>query len=194
MVRKVTAMKVRDSLGRLLDEVHYRGDEVVIERAGRAMAVLVPMERYEQYRKSRQERFQALDRIKTKARRVPAKQLDEIIDEADSCDRHQRTPLRSNRTRGYRVMRMLDVTKATGSLADYAREIKKGPALLTRRGKPVAALVSVRNADAETLALSTSPLFMALIDRSRSRLKSEGSLSQGEIRRRLKIKHTGRSR
>jgi prevent-host-death family protein len=91
-------------------------------------------------------------------------------------------------------MRTLDVTKATGPLADYAREIKKGPVLLTRRGKPVAALVSVRNADAETLALSTSPLFMALIDRSRSRLKSEGSLSQGEIRRRLSIKRTGRSR
>jgi prevent-host-death family protein len=91
-------------------------------------------------------------------------------------------------------MRTLDVTKATGPLADYAREIKKGPVLLTRRGKPVAALVSVRNADAETLTLSTSPLFMTLIDRSRGRLRSEGSLSQGEIRSRLDIKRTVRSR
>jgi prevent-host-death family protein len=91
-------------------------------------------------------------------------------------------------------MRTLDVTKATGPLADYAREIKKGPVLLTRRGKPVAALVSVRNADAETLTLSTSPLFMTLIDRSRSRLKSEDSVSQGEIRSRLNIKRTVRSR
>jgi len=90
MVRKVTAMKVRDSLGRVLDEVHYRGDAVIIERTGRAMAVLVPMERYEQYRKSRQERFQALDRLKTKARRVPAKQLDEVIDEAVHASRTPR--------------------------------------------------------------------------------------------------------
>jgi len=90
MVRKVAAMKVRDGLGRLLDEVHYRGDEVVIERAGRAMAVLVPMERYEQYRKGRQERFQVLDRIKTKARRVPAKQLDGVIDEAVRASRTRR--------------------------------------------------------------------------------------------------------
>ena len=90
MVRKVTAMKVRGSLGRPLDEVHYRGDEVVIERAGRAMAVLVPMERYEQYRKSRQERFQVLDRIKTKARRVLAKQLNEVIDEAVQTSRTRR--------------------------------------------------------------------------------------------------------
>ena len=83
-------MQARGSLGRLLDEVRYRGDEVVIERAGRAMAVLVPMERYEQYRKSRQERFQVLDRIKTKARRVPAKQLNEIIDEAVQASRTRR--------------------------------------------------------------------------------------------------------
>jgi hypothetical protein len=90
MVRKATAMRVRDSLGRLLDEVYYRGDGVVSERAGRAMAVLVPVERYEQYRKTRQERFQVLDRIKTKARRVPVKQLDEAIDEAVQVSRTRR--------------------------------------------------------------------------------------------------------
>jgi hypothetical protein len=39
MVRNATAMRVRNSLGRLLDEVHYRGDEVVIERAGRVVIV-----------------------------------------------------------------------------------------------------------------------------------------------------------
>ena len=90
MVKKVAAMRVRDNLGQLLDEVYYRGDEVVIERAGRAMAVLVPVSRYEQYQKDRKERFTIVDQIKAKARRVPAKQLDAVIDEAVRASRARR--------------------------------------------------------------------------------------------------------
>ena len=90
MVKKVAAMRVRDNLGQLLDEVYYRGDEVVIERAGRAMAVLVPISRYEQYQKDRKERFTIVGRIKAKARRVPAKQLDAVIDEAVRASRAPR--------------------------------------------------------------------------------------------------------
>jgi len=82
MVRKVTAMKVRNNLGHLLAEVYYRGDEVVIERAGRAMAMLVPGGRYEQFQQNRKERFRILGRIRAKAKKTPAKKLDAALDEA----------------------------------------------------------------------------------------------------------------
>jgi prevent-host-death family protein len=90
MVRKVTAMKVRDNLGQLLDEVYYRGDEVVIERAGRAMAVLVPVGRYEQYRQDRNERFRILERLKARTKKIPPKKLDGTIDEAIRSARSRR--------------------------------------------------------------------------------------------------------
>lgn len=90
MVRKVAAMKVRDNFGQLLDEVYYRGDQVVIERAGKAMAILVPIGRYEQYQRKRQERFKILDQIKAKAKKVPAKRLDAMIDEAVRASRARR--------------------------------------------------------------------------------------------------------
>ena len=90
MVKKVPAMKVRDNLGQLLDEVYYRGDEVVIERAGKAMAVLVPVSRYEQFHRERQERFKILDRIKAKTRKVPARVLDAAIAEAVRAARARR--------------------------------------------------------------------------------------------------------
>ncbi|MFI5341630.1 MAG: type II toxin-antitoxin system Phd/YefM family antitoxin [Candidatus Methylomirabilales bacterium] len=83
-------MKVRDNLGQLLDEVYYRGNEVVIERAGKAMAILVPVGRYEQYQRDRQERFKILDEIKAKARRIPAKRLDGTIAEAVRASRARR--------------------------------------------------------------------------------------------------------
>jgi antitoxin (DNA-binding transcriptional repressor) of toxin-antitoxin stability system len=90
LVKKVAAMKVRDNLGQLLDEVYYRGDEVVIERAGKAMAILVPVGRYEQYQRERQERFKILDQIKAKTRRIPAKRLDATIAEAVRASRARR--------------------------------------------------------------------------------------------------------
>ena len=90
MVRKVTAMKVRDSLGELLDEVYYRGDEVVIERAGRAMAVLVPVGRYEQYRQDRNERFKILEQIKARTKRIPGRKLNATILEAIRAARTRR--------------------------------------------------------------------------------------------------------
>ena len=36
MVRKINALKVRQNLGQLLDEVYHTGDQSVIERAGKA--------------------------------------------------------------------------------------------------------------------------------------------------------------
>jgi hypothetical protein len=85
VVKKVAAVKVRDNLGQLLDEVCYRADEVVIERAGKA--ILVPVGRYAHYQRERQERFKILDQIKAKTRRVPAKRLGATIAEAVRASR-----------------------------------------------------------------------------------------------------------
>ncbi|MGH7771680.1 MAG: type II toxin-antitoxin system Phd/YefM family antitoxin [Candidatus Binatia bacterium] len=82
-------------------------------------------------------------------------------------------------------MKRIDIRKASGSLAEYAREARKHPIIVVKNGKPVAALVAVRNADTETTSLSTSRRFLAIIERSRNRWKKEGGIPAGEIRRRL---------
>lgn len=82
-------------------------------------------------------------------------------------------------------MKTLDIKQATAPLAHYARESKDEPVIVTVDGKPVAALVSLENADWETVRLSTHPQFLALIERSRVRQKAEGSVSSAEMRRRL---------
>ena len=88
-------------------------------------------------------------------------------------------------------MKTLDMTHATGPLADYARDVSKEPMILTRRGKPVAALVAVKNADLETAGLSVNPRFLAIIERSRVRRKAQGGLSSAEMRRRFRTKAKG---
>ena len=89
-------------------------------------------------------------------------------------------------------MKTLELTKATAPLADYVRHMGKGPMVFTSRHKPIAALILVKNTDLEDLLLSTNPTFMAMIERSRARHKSEGGVSSEEMRRRLGLKsHSG---
>lgn len=90
-------------------------------------------------------------------------------------------------------MKRLELVKATSPLASYVGRVKKEPVILTHRGKPVAALVGVENADLETLTLSTHPGFIALIERSRQRHRSEGGISSAEMRRRLRVRRMPRN-
>ncbi len=82
-------------------------------------------------------------------------------------------------------MKVVETTDGTESLADYASKIASGPVIVTSHGQPVAALVPIENADLETISLSTNPAFIALIERSRARAESEGTISADEMRRRF---------
>ncbi len=82
-------------------------------------------------------------------------------------------------------MRMIEAEQATEPLHEYARDASNEPLILTVDGKPVAALVPIQNADVETVTLSTHAQFLALIERSRVRHKTEGGISSEEMRRSL---------
>jgi antitoxin (DNA-binding transcriptional repressor) of toxin-antitoxin stability system len=82
-------------------------------------------------------------------------------------------------------MKTVEISKATLPLSDYTKGIKKEPVIITKEGRPVAALVSIPHADIEMVSLSNNPKFIALIERSRARQKSERGISSEEMRRRL---------
>ncbi len=85
-------------------------------------------------------------------------------------------------------MRVIEKREAAAPLAKYTTGVKKEPVVVTRKGKPIAALVSIENADLETVSLSTNRKFLELIERSRARQRAEGGISSAEIRRRLGVK------
>jgi hypothetical protein len=62
---------------------------------------------------------------------------------------------------------------------------KKSPGGCIQEGKAFRGRYTLRNADEETLALSTNRKFLKIIDRSRVRVKREGAISPGKLRRRL---------
>jgi antitoxin (DNA-binding transcriptional repressor) of toxin-antitoxin stability system len=82
-------------------------------------------------------------------------------------------------------MKLVEKTDATETLAEYTAQIESGPVVVTDQGRPVAALVPIENADLETVTLSTNPVFLDLIERSRSRARSEGGISSDEMRLRF---------
>ena len=82
-------------------------------------------------------------------------------------------------------MKVIEKSKATGTLAAYTDEIRDGAVIVTSDGNPVAALVPIENADLETVALSTNPAFIALVERSRSRVSTEGGISSEDMRKRF---------
>jgi prevent-host-death family protein len=50
-VKKINALKARQNFGQMLEEVYYKGDRFVIERAGRPMAAVVPLSLLEEWQK-----------------------------------------------------------------------------------------------------------------------------------------------
>jgi hypothetical protein len=84
------------------------------------------------------------------------------------------------------TIRRVEVADATESLATSIRKAAgSGPVVVTDELQPVAALVMLKDTDIETVALSTDPEFLELIQSSRARHSKEGGLSSAEVRRNL---------
>ncbi len=82
-------------------------------------------------------------------------------------------------------MKTLAKKQATAPLAQYVDGLKDEPVIVTSNGHPVAALVSLRNIDAETISLSGNPDFLKIIEGSRRRQRLRGGYSPAEVRRKL---------
>jgi antitoxin (DNA-binding transcriptional repressor) of toxin-antitoxin stability system len=93
MAERVSTIDVRQRIGDMLNRVALRRDEFVIERKGKALAALVPIERLEQMR--RFARRQALDFMEEQ--RGSALTEREAADLALEAQRFARTQVRKPR-------------------------------------------------------------------------------------------------
>jgi prevent-host-death family protein len=82
LLKKISAMKARQNLGQLLNEVSIRGDAYIIERAGKPLAALVDMERFRQLQEDQDSALQALKKIWEKMAGADNQEIQEAIDAA----------------------------------------------------------------------------------------------------------------
>jgi prevent-host-death family protein len=81
MEKTIGAFEVRRSLGRILQEVAANGDRVVVERNGQPVAAVVPIEVYNQWKRSRAEFFERMRQASEHANMAPD-EADQLAAEA----------------------------------------------------------------------------------------------------------------
>jgi prevent-host-death family protein len=72
MERRIGAVDARNDLDRVLDEVAANRDSFVVERQGKAIAAVVPIEQYEQLKRARDGFFDRAAAIGQRAAMPPA--------------------------------------------------------------------------------------------------------------------------
>lgn len=90
MRKRVSTIQVRDKLGEILDQTYYRGDEFVIERKGKALAVIVSFEEYERWQLRREESFAVYDRLWEANREFTPEQVEKDVAEAVKAVREKK--------------------------------------------------------------------------------------------------------
>lgn len=82
MVERVGSREMRNRLADMLGRVRYGGEMFIVERSGKPMAAMIPMELFEQFIEEREARFQVLDRVR--ARTPDASETTVMRDVADA--------------------------------------------------------------------------------------------------------------
>ena len=80
MIERLTTLDLRRRLGDLLNRVDLRHDEFIIERKGRPLAAMVPVEKLRQL--ERLARLRLLDALAPGKAALPQEKADALADEA----------------------------------------------------------------------------------------------------------------
>ena len=82
MTERVGAREARNRFADLLGSVHYGGEAVIIERSGKPMVAVIPVEMYQALIAEREARFAVVDRIKSRLVDVPDAEVEADVAEA----------------------------------------------------------------------------------------------------------------
>jgi len=79
-------------------------------------------------------------------------------------------------------MKIATVAKVKTGFNSYLKECREGPVIVTKNGRPVAALISVsEEEELERLILAHSPKFNRLLDAASQRIQKTGGISHEDF-------------
>jgi len=90
MTRTISAVEARQRFGQLLNEVQLRHDHYIIERGGKAMVAVVPVEEFQSWMRRREEFFQMIDEVHVRNKDVDPELIEKEIAEAVTAVRRAR--------------------------------------------------------------------------------------------------------
>jgi len=84
-------------------------------------------------------------------------------------------------------MKTIEISTASKTLAEYAREWDDDFVVLTSNNRPVAAIVSLKRIDPESVALSTNREFLEIIDQARREVAAGKTVSLATMKEELRL-------
>lgn len=95
MRKEVSAMELQRKLSELLDGVYRNGDRLIVKRADKPLAAIVPIEAYEQMLKQQENNLSVLDRIWEKVPAVSEEEAQADIEQAIAEERAEKASKKS---------------------------------------------------------------------------------------------------
>lgn len=85
-------------------------------------------------------------------------------------------------------MKVAPLAEVKDRFSAYIDESRDSPIVVTRNGRPVAMIISIKDEDElEELLLVHNPRFVQLLEEARRRVHTTGGVSLAELRRRLEV-------
>jgi prevent-host-death family protein len=81
-LKKISAVKVRQNLGSVMNEVYLRDDQYIIERDGKPLVAIVPMWKLQQWEKRKDIFFKGVEKIQQKFIGRDEEEVEIFLDEA----------------------------------------------------------------------------------------------------------------
>jgi len=82
MLKRVSAIKARQNLGEVMNEVVMKSDEYIVERAGKPLVAIIPVEKYLSMKKEREDFFRMYDELQAEIAREEQEDTNRDIEEA----------------------------------------------------------------------------------------------------------------
>lgn len=82
MLKTVNAVKARQNLGQLMNEVYLKNDQYIIERDGKPMVALVPLKHLEGWLKQKERDFKVFEKIRKENKKVKLKEVEKDVNSA----------------------------------------------------------------------------------------------------------------
>jgi prevent-host-death family protein len=84
MAKRVGAREARSKFSELIGSVRFGSEEVIVERSGKPMAAMIPIDMYERLIAERRARFEVLERVRSRLPDIPPEEIDKDVSEAVS--------------------------------------------------------------------------------------------------------------
>ncbi len=78
----IGARDLRQKISEILGKVGFGGDVAVVERSGKPMAAIIPIEMYQQLVAEREARFQIVEKIRNAQKDRPLEEIEKDVNEA----------------------------------------------------------------------------------------------------------------